>query len=549
MKFSTLTPQDIKKAWENKAAPLNFNLIDAGKGRHEVDWLFGINLSRALTLSVKKATGLYKTLSIGRVQGPTLNFVKEKEKNVRSFIPKPYWEIQAEILHDGQKITLVYDKTRIDDLDEATSIINSCIGKNGIITEIISREIKLPPPPNFNLGDLQRAVYNEYKYSPRVTLQAAERLYLSTLISYPRTNSQKIHSSINIHEILQGLSKQKRYEERANELLLKSSFKPRQGKKDDPAHPAIHPTGKIVTKLNKTDSNIFELICYRFLSSLGAHSVRKSTLVIMDIAGHRFNLSGISTLKPGWMSLNRQPVKVKEKILPRFKVNQSFQFPNLKKVNRFTKPPKRFNSISLMKKMEDNMIGTKTTRTDALETLYKRGYVKGDPIEITELGLAVVNVLSPYNPDILSIDMTRHLENDMVDISKGDKTLSDMIKKTVDFLDLTLSNIKTNEVKFGSEIGRALRAQNVVLGSCPICKTGEIRLIQNRKTGKRFGGCSNYYTSKCDVRYPLPQRGLIKNLGKPCQTCCSPIIQITQIKNQSWELCLNPECLSKKSCV
>jgi len=80
--------------------------------------------------------------------------------------------------------------------------------------------------------------------------------------------------------------------------------------------------------------------------------------------------------------------------------------------------------------MEDNMIGTKTTRTNVLETLYKRGYVKGDPIEITELGLAVVNVLSQYNPEILSIDMTRHLENDMVDISKGDKTLSDMINQT-----------------------------------------------------------------------------------------------------------------------
>ena len=548
MKFSTLTTHDIKNAWEKRAASLDFHLIDAGRGRHEVDWLFGINLSRALTLSVKKATRQYRTLSIGRVQGPTLNFLKEKENTIRSFVPKPYWEINAEMLFDGQKITLVYEKKRIDDIDEATSIVNSCRGKNGVITEIISREIKLPPPSNFNLGDLQRAVYAEYKYSPRATLQAAERLYLNALISYPRTSSQKIPPSIDIPEILRGLSEYGSFKEHASQLLLKSTLKPRQGKKDDPAHPAIHPTGQVLTRLSKTDLNVFDLICKRFMASLGAHAVRESTLVKADIGGHIFNITGIVTKEPGWMSLNHPYVKVEEKTLPGFKLKQSFQPTCLNVLKRFTKPPRRFSSSSLLKKMEDEMIGTKATRVDVIETLHKRGYVKGDPIEITELGLAVVGALSRYNPEILSVEMTRLLENDMVDIGKGEKTLDEMIEKTIGFLDLTLSNIKTNEEDFGSEIGRALgyhTHKTMALGSCPKCKTGEIRLIQNRKTGKRFAGCSSFYTTKCEIKYPLPQRGVIKTLGKQCLTCGSPVIKITRRKKQPWELCLDPECPSK----
>ncbi|EMR73174.1 topoisomerase IA [Thaumarchaeota archaeon SCGC AB-539-E09] len=195
------------------------------------------------------------------------------------------------------------------------------------------------------------------------------------------------------------------------------------------------------------------------------------------------------------------------------------------------------------------MIGTKSTRVDVIETLHKRGYVKGDQVEITELGLAVVDALSRYNPEVLSVEMTRRLEADMVDLSKGWKTLDEIIKKTVDFLDLTLSNIKANEVAFGSEIGRALRNhknKTLILGSCPKCRTGEIRLIKNRKTGKRFAGCSSFYTNECDVRYPLPQRGVIKTLGKHCPVCGSPVVKITRRKKQSFELCLDPECPSKR---
>jgi DNA topoisomerase-1 len=548
MRFSTLTTHNIKEAWERRAASLDFHLIDAGIARHEVDWLFGINLSRALTLSVKKATRRYKTLSIGRVQGPTLNFIKEKENAVRSFVPKSYWEINAEILFDGQKITLTYEKKRIDDIAEATSIVDSCRGKNGVITEIISREIITPPPFNFNLGDLQRAAYAEYKYSPRVTSQATERLYLNALISYPRTSSQKIPPSIDIPEILRGLSKYGRFNKHACQLLLKSSFKPRQGKKDDPAHPAIHPTGQVLTRLRKTDLNIFDLICKRFMTSLGTHAVRESTLVKADIEGHRYNITGIVTKEPGWMRLKNPYMKAEETTLPRFKVKQSFQPTSLNILKRFTKPPRRFSSSSLLKKMEDELIGTQATRVDIIETLHKRGYVKGDPIEITELGLAVVGALSRYNPEILSTEMTRILENDMVDIGKGEKTLDEMIKKTINFLDLTLSNIKTNEEDFGSEIGRALgyhTHKTMTLGSCPKCKTGEIKLIQNIKTGKRFAGCSSFYTTKCDIKYPLPQRGVIKTLGKQCNTCGSPVIKITRRKNQPWKLCLDPECPSK----
>jgi len=550
MRYSTLTDQDLMRAWETMPPTLDFPLIEAGQARHEVDWLFGINLSRALTLSVKNATGYYRTLSSGRVQGPTLNFIKEREVEVRTFVPIPFWVIEAETEIDGKRYPLEYELSRIETEERAEKIEADCRGKDGVISDIRSRRSSQPPPYPFNLGDLQREAYRQFRYSPRTSLRAAERLYLDALISYPRTSSQRLPPSIDLTEILRRLKKRQVYAELVERLLSKPTLRPRQGKKDDPAHPAIYPTGNLPGKLNKTQSSVYDLVCRRFMATLGDPAIRQKMNVDVDVKGHLFRLKGSQIIDSGWMLFYQPYIKEKEVVLPALRKGQILSIVRLDAMRRYTKPPSRYNPGSLLKLMEDEEIGTKATRTDIIDTLFKRGYVEGTSLKITDLGFTIVETLSRYCPDILSVDMTRRLEMDLESIQMGDTPAQAVVHEAIETLKPILSEFKAKERLIGVEINEALREEQTktnVLGSCPICKTGEIRLIKNKQTGKRFAGCSNYFNGSCSTSFPLPQKGKIQAIGKSCPTCGAPTIRVIRRGRRPWELCINMDCPSKKA--
>ncbi len=549
MRYSTLTDRDLVRAWETMPSTLDFPLIEAGRARHEVDWLFGINLSRALTLSVKNATGYYRTLSSGRVQGPTLNFIKEREVEVRTFVPIPFWVIEAETEIDAKRYPLEYERPRIETDDEAQKIEAACRGREGIITSIRSRRRSQPPPYPFSLGELQREAYRQFRYSPRTTLRVAERLYLDALISYPRTSSQRLPPSIDLTEILKGLRRRRAYADLAERLLSKPSLRPRQGKKDDPAHPAIYPTGNLPGKLNRTQGRIYDLICRRFMATLGDPAIRQKMNADVDVNNHLFRLKGSQIIEPGWMLFYKPYVKEKEVILPALRKGQVLPIVRLDAVRRYTKPPPRFNPGSLLKLMEDEEIGTKATRTDIIDTLFKRGYAEGKPIRITDLGFAIVETLSRYCPEILSVEMTRRLEGDLERVQTGEFPAETVVHEAIETLKPILSEFKAKEMLIGVEINEALREEQRranVLGPCPVCETGEIRLIRNKQTGKRFAGCSNYFNGSCSTSFPLPQKGKIQATGRSCSKCGAPIIKVIRRGRRPWELCINFDCPSKK---
>jgi len=549
MRYSTLTDRDLVRAWETMPPSLDFPLIEAGRARHEVDWLFGINLSRALTLSVKNATGYYKTLSIGRVQGPTLNFIKEREVEIRTFVPVPFWVIEAETEIDGKRYPLEYKRRRIETEREALEIEAACRGREGVITSIQSKRRSQAPPPPFSLGDLQREAYRQFRYSPRTTLRAAESLYLEALISYPRTSSQRLPPSINLVEVLRGLRRRRAYADLAERLLSKPRLRPRQGRKDDPAHPAIHPTGNLPGKLSKMQSRIYDLICRRFMAALGDPAVRRNVDAEVDVNGHLFHLKGSQVVEQGWRLFYAPYIREEEVVLPALREGQVLPVVSLDAARRYTKPPPHFNPSSLLKLMEDEGIGTKATRTDIIDTLFKRGYVEGNPVRITDLGFTIVETLGRYCPDILSVEMTRRLERDLEEIQTGETQADAVVREAVEALKPILAEFKTKERLIGVEINETLRAEKLranVLGPCPVCKTGEIRLIRNKQTGKRFAGCSNYFNGSCDTSYPLPQRGRIQATGKSCRECGAPIIRVIRRGRRPWELCINFDCPLKR---
>jgi len=241
MKFSTLTRREIETAYD-KSTDLDTPNIDAGETRHILDWYYGINLSRGLMDALRSAHR-YKVMSIGRVQGPTLALLAEKELSIRAFTPEPYWVVSIE----ANKTLFKHKTQKFKDESEAKHAVETTTDTLKI-ENVSEKTYKVSPPPLFDLTTLQTEAYRAFKITPADTLKVAQSLYEQSLISYPRTASQKLPPSINGFGILKTLSKSKEYGAMADDVIGSGRKTPVQGKKEDIAHPAIHPTGIQPTK-------------------------------------------------------------------------------------------------------------------------------------------------------------------------------------------------------------------------------------------------------------------------------------------------------------
>jgi DNA topoisomerase-1 len=551
-KFSTLTDDEIRESFGNLEAP-SAGLAEAGRSRHVLDFLYGINLSRALSMSFKATKGGYYNLSIGRVQGPTLAFAVDRELEIRLHVPVPYWTISATLAKDGEKFSAEYFKPRIETLAEASMIHASCSGNDATVKQIQDRKVVLRPPTPFNIGDLQREAYRVLKLSPGYTLAIAEKLYLQALISYPRTSSQKLPRSIGYAKIISGLSRIGSYAGLTSMLMSRANLSPNEGRMSDPAHPAIYPTGVAPRrKLDGLEYKLYDLIVKRFLATFGDSAVTRRTDVSIDIAGYKFVAEGAEVSYDGWMALYRPYVNLERHVLPKMEAGDRLDNKRVDMHQKFTQPPRRYNQASLLARMEQEKIGTKATRADIIATLFKRNYVASsrEGLGVTDLGLAVVESMKEHVPSIISTELTREIEDQLerIELGKGDSAAA--IEPAVDRLVDSLWSFVEKETEIGSKIVEAAtfdRRQAATIGTCPVCKTGELRVINSRKTKKRFVGCSNYAEGNCKATAPLPQKGGLRTTGKVCAECGWPVVGIVFARRaKQWRICVNMGCPSKK---
>lgn len=551
MKYSTLTREELRESYANLLPRLDFALVEAGLARHEVDWLYGINLSRALTLAAKSSSGVYATLSTGRVQGPTLKYLEIREKNIRSFVPTPFWSLTAKIAIDDRTFDLEYEKKAIETKAEANAILAACKVKEGHIAKIDVNEFLQNPPTPFDLGALQSEAYSLFKYTPMRTSTIAQHLYVSALISYPRTSSQKLPPTIGYKTILGKLGKLPLYQRLAQKLLAQPTLKPNEGAKIDPAHPAIYPTGNLPEKaLDAAEKNIYDLIVKRFLAVFGEPALKQSIKVSVDINRHMFNMTGNRTLKEGWMEYYKPYVHSKDITLPMLFEGQKVAVKKVTLKDNFTKPPARYNPRSLLKKMEKEEIGTKATRASTIQTLYDRKYLEGgQSMKVTDLGFEVTEVLRNYCPSVVSSEMTKKLEEKMEQIQHKQQSKQNVLQDTIEILKPVTSALKQNQAQIGAQLGGQIKQTRVdrsSIGKCPKCQTGKLTIIHSKKTGKRFVGCTGFFEGKCSTSFPLPQTGTIKPLATPCKACGYPVIKVLINPKQPWNLCLNPNCPAKE---
>jgi DNA topoisomerase-1 len=541
MKFSTLTKQELEESYEHKSPALNWSQAIAGETRHYLDWFYGINLSRALMNALKKA-GAFKIMSIGRVQGPTLHILVERERQIQKFKPEPYWQIFITI-KNSHELELKYNKD-IFDLSELRRF-EDLVNKTAEVT-IERREEIIPPGFPFDLTTLQTESYKFHNFTPSKTLQIAQSLYLAGLISYPRTSSQKLPEAINYHEILKKMAKEYSVEHLINRV------NPVEGPKTDPAHPSIYPTGEFPGQLTEDEEKLYNLIVRRFLALFCSDAVLYQKKIKAMVNELIFAVRGTSIKEKGWMAV--YPAKLKEIDIP--DIEGKVLIIKQRAEEKETQPPKRYTSASLVAELERRNLGTKATRAAILETLYERGYIKEKSIEVTPLGMSLINTLEKYSPIIIDQQLTRNFEKEMESIEQAKKnTLEEKEQKIINDAKKTITNIihdfEKHEGKIGAELVEAnkeVREQEKlenILMQCPVCKNGQLTIMYSKKTRRQFIGCNHY--PECKTTFSLPPNGIIKKTEKICEQCSYPMLMRLAKGKRPWIFCFNPQCPSRKN--
>jgi len=541
MKFSSLTANEIQKSYDNAHSTIEWGQAIAGETRHFLDWLYGINLSRAL-MHAMKTTGKFKIMSIGRVQGPTLRLIVDKEKEIKRFKPEPYWQIFITVNDKKNKLELKHNKdlTKKEDLDK----FNELKDKTCKVSTKKTQQIIIPPAP-FDLTTLQTEAYKFHGITPSNTLRTAQKLYLAGLISYPRTSSQKIPEDMKPNEILDKLKK------RFPKLTQYTTRpKPIEGNKSDPAHPAIIPTGNY-NKLEGYDEKIYNLIMKRFISCYCDNAKLENKRIETEIDKLKFAAKGMEIINPGW--INVYPVKMEEKEIQ--DMDGDANIDEVKIEEKETKPPRRYSPASILRELEKKNLGTKATRANILETLYNRNYIKEKSIQATELGIRLINSLEKHSPIIIDEKLTREIEKDMDNIRNSKKDLDKKQKTIIKKAEIALTDIskdfKEQEIAIGKELVKANEAlykqqaeENNLHVACPFCKKGELTIKYTPRFKSYFIACTEY--PDCRQTFPLPSQSLIKKTDKVCEYCKWPMILRIKPGKRPWVFCPNPGCESKK---
>jgi DNA topoisomerase-1 len=546
MKFSSLTKDEIDNAFSNLHPTLDWGNAIAGETRHFIDWYYGINLSRALMNAIK-STGKFKIMSIGRVQGPALKLIVEKEKEIEAFKPIPYWKIFITVKDKKDKtnqITLRHVKDIFS--EKELPMFEKLKGKIAEVSTEKHQQTLTPPPP-FDLTSLQTESYKFYSITPAKTLQIAQSLYLAGIISYPRTSSQKIPETINPKQILKRLSNSFPI------VKIASRSKPIEGKKSDPAHPSIYPTGEIAN-LGGEEKKVYELIVKRFISCFCPDALIENKTITAVADNLVFKERGLEVKEQGWTQVyspNFQEKEIKD-------MNGQADIIKVDIQSDETKPPKRYSPASIITQLEHLGLGTKATRSSIIETLYDRNYITDNKsIKATPLGINLINTLEKYSPIIVDEKLTRSMEKDMESIQLAKKDLDKKEKLILDKAQVALKDIskdfKEKEEKIGKELVKAqeqswkLQNEQNEIMPCPVCKTGKLTIKFSPKNKKHFIACNAY--PNCKTTFSLPPYGMIKKLSgenNACKECNFPLLMSLQKGKRPWIFCFNPNCPSRQ---
>lgn len=559
----------------------------AAQTRQHADWLIGMNYSRAMS-GVFQVAG-YSTISIGRVQTPTLKMIVDRDKAIINFKPRNFYELTA--IFDGSILArlILPDaiKQLLDEdgylLDQAPleSVTNTIRNKPGVIQSYKQTPKSTRQPLLFNLAELQALANRRFGYSATETLEAAQLLYENKLTSYPRSDCQ--YMPVSQHgdaaAILTELLKQSLYAPYTPVADVKSVV---WDDKKVTAHHAIVPTGSnlaALSSLNKREQDIFQLIAMQYIAQFYPEYKYNETEIIIDIDSYQFKAIGKTIIDNGWKRLfskvdDEDEPEEDTVILPVLQQGQSVNCTHTDIVAKQTQKPKHYTEGTLIKAMinihmlipelvkgetsdsklmvslieqyrkalkETAGLGTEATRASIIETLKERRFISVDKkaIKATELGHILIDSLTSPNtrPELGWLTnpiTTAQYEQYLDSIQSGSgnpetflQNLHGKLSKLTNFGNL-IFNIKPNENA----------------PQCPKCNARNLRKLKGEYGAywKCFNCNSNYKDNKNQpvlVDTPKPQP---KTTGEKCPDCGSDTIE-RDGKFGKWKSCSNyPKC-------
>jgi len=570
--FHEITKPAIEEALKNPRK-IDTNLVNAQQARRILDRIVGYKLSPFLWKKIIRG------LSAGRVQSVAVRLVVEREKEIKNFISQEYWEIIALLKKSSNEFeaTLVkkddknIPKLGIKTQKEAQEIVEDLKEAKYRVINVEKKETKRNPLPPFTTSTLQQESWQRFRFPARMTMRIAQNLYERGFITYHRTDSLNL-SDLSLFAAKKFIT-QKYGENYWAGFLRKYKAK---GKVQE-AHEAIRPAypDKSPDKLNLDANNfkLYDLIWRRFIACQMAQAIFDSTAVEIeakntaDGMGYIFRATGQILKFDGFLKI--YPLKFKEKELPILEESETLELIRLNPLQHFTQPPSRFTEATLIKELEKNGIGRPSTYAPTLATIQGRNYVsKNEEKKFcpTEIGIMVNNLLVEHFPEIVDIQFTAKMEEDLDEIAEGKKEWTIILQefynpfaknllkkeKEVSKKDLTeKTKIKCPECgallvirmgRFGkfyacSDFPKCKYTDNmppVSLGiECPKCKKGE--MVERRtKKGRIFYGCNLF--PKCDFAL----------WDKPINESCPDCGSILMTKGSKIK-CSNKECEYKRA--
>ena len=540
-RYSSFTKPELEHAFarENLVA-VDDDLAAAGESRQFIDLIWGAVLTRYLTMA--KFGGLGNVRSAGRVQTPTLALVARREKERQAFVPEDYWVVRGTAAtQKGEEFKVAHATTRFKDEATATSAYQDAkaAGK-ARVTDVVKKTRKGTIQTPFNTTSLQTAAAAE-GLTPARTMRIAESLYMSGLISYPRVDNTVYPETLDLSEVVTMLKGVPQYSNYCDELLAAQPLKATRGKQETTDHPPIYPTGVgDPDKLRPEEWKLYNLIARRFLATLSEQPVIEGTKVTLDAGGQTFTASGDVLVKPGYRAIYPYGSK-KDEQLPALSVGQEVDLTSLDLEAKQTEPPARYSQGKLVQEMERLGLGTKSTRASIIERLYEVKYLKNDPIEPSQLGMAIIDALECYAAHITTPEMTSELEGDMTKVAEGKASQGAVVDHSRELLASLLEGLIEHKEDLGEAISDAVQA-DAKIGVCPKCGH-DLLVKQSAKTRSSFIGCSAW--PECEVTYPLPQ-GKIQTVEELCPVCGCPQIKVQPFRSKPYVVCVDPACPTNK---
>ncbi|MBN1931955.1 MAG: type I DNA topoisomerase [Desulfobacterales bacterium] len=558
--FHELTEKAINEAI---IAPLTLDRhkYEAQQARRILDRLVGYQISPLLWRKVKRG------LSAGRVQSVAVRIICERERAIQAFEPEEYWSITAYLESDSPPPFTAKlakkngKKIKIPDQNSVDAILNELLKNDLVVEKVIKKTIRRNPLPPFTTSKLQQEAIRKLKFSAKKTMIVAQQLYEGIelgpggpvgLITYMRTDSTRIanEAAEEAYRLIQEHFGQ-------NYALEKPRFFKNRKKVQD-AHEAIRPTSvfntpeKVAPYLAKEQLNLYRLIWQRFVASQMAQALIDQVVVSIKAGAYLFNASGSSLKFPGFMRLYLsadQEIESENRKdnLPELSIGMQLKLNRYEPKQHFTTPPPRFSEASLVKELEENGIGRPSTYAAILSNIRGKGYVdliKGY-FRPSELGFIVNDLLVKNFPDILDVDFTSKMEDDLDRLESGDIDSLNVISR--------LYNPFKKELDAASEGMLSIKGVGFPTDLvCPVCN-GRLHI----KVGKNgpFLACNGYPECTYTRDYIRDEKGNVQPIESSydeisdhnCTKCGRPMV-IKQGRYGAFLACSGyPDCKNTQS--